>query len=376
MLMLSVFLTLMLAGSLIYALLTIIAAAAYRRVTPPLLRTHVPISVLKPLSGVDEGLEANLRSFFAQQYAEFEILFAVHHAADPAVALVEKLRHEFPAVPTQLIVSGAPPYPNAKVYSLDRMLQAARHEIAVMGDSDVRVSPHLLETMAGEFQDEHVGLITCPYRAVAGRSLWSRMEAIFMNTEFLGGVLVARLLNGMDFALGPTIAVRKSALVKIGGFDFLKDYLAEDFVMGNRVAASGWRVLLSSEVIEHRIGSEHFTPNLRHRLRWQRSTRRSRPLGYIGQVFTNPFAVGLIVWAILPAWWPALLATTLLRAVSAWAQAGWVLHDPLARRYWWAVLPQDIWNFLVWIAGFFGNTVVWRGRTYYVARDGRFELKQ
>ncbi|HXI43414.1 MAG TPA: bacteriohopanetetrol glucosamine biosynthesis glycosyltransferase HpnI [Bryobacteraceae bacterium] len=373
---LSVFLILMVAGALVYALLTIIAAAAYRRVSPPPLRDHIPISILKPLSGVDEGLEANLRSFFAQQYAEFEILFAVHDAADPAVALVEKLRREFPAVPTQLIVSGDPPYPNAKVYSLDRMLEAARHEIVVMGDSDVRVSPRLLETLAREYHDERVGLITCPYRAVAGRSVWSRMEAVFMNTEFLGGVLVARLLNGMDFALGPTIAVRKRALAQIGGFDFLKDYLAEDFVMGNRVAASGWRVLLSSEVIEHRIGSEKFAPNLSHRLRWLRSTRRSRPLGYIGQVFTNPFAVGLIVWAIEPAWWPALLATAMARAVSAWAQAGWVLHDPLTRRYWWAVLPQDIWNFLIWVAGFFGNTVVWRGRTYYLARDGRFEPKQ
>lgn len=372
----SLFLMLMVAGALVYALLTIVAAAAYRRVSPPPLRHRVPISILKPLSGVDEGLEANLRSFFAQQYGEFEILFAVHDAADPAIALVEKLRREFPAVPTQLIVSGDPPYPNAKVYSLDRMLQAARHEIVVMGDSDVRVSPRLLETLAREFQDERVGLITCPYRAVAGRSFWSEMEAVFINTEFLGGVLVARLLNGMDFALGPTIAVRKSVLSQIGGFDFLKDYLAEDFVMGNRVAASGWRVLLSSDVIEHRIGSEKFAPNLRHRLRWLRSTRRSRPLGYIGQVFTNPFAVGLIVWAILPAWWPALLATVLGRAASAWAQAGWMLHDPLTRRYWWAVLPQDVWNFLIWVTGFFGNTVVWRGRTYYVARDGRFELKQ
>ena len=373
--LLSVFLMMMVAGALVYALLTIIAAAAYRRVSPPPLRDRVPISILKPLAGVDEGLEANLRSFFAQHYGEFEILFAVHDDADPAIALVEKLRREFPAVPTRLIVSGDPPYPNAKVYSLDLMLQAARHEIVVMGDSDVRVSPRLLETLAREFQAERVGLITCPYRAVAGPSLWSEMEALFMNTEFLGGVLVARLLNGMDFALGPTIAVRKCALAQIGGFDFLKDYLAEDFVMGNRVAASGWHVLLSSEVIEHRIGSEKFGSNLSHRLRWLRSTRRSRPLGYIGQVFTNPFAVGLIVWAIVPAWWPALLATALVRAASAWAQAGWVLHDPLTRRYWWAVLPQDVWNFLIWVAGFFGNTVVWRGRTYYVARDGRFELK-
>jgi len=145
--------------------------------------------------------------------------------------------------------------------------------------------------------------------------------------------------------------------------------------MGNRVAAKGWRVLLSSEIIEHRIGSQNFASNLRHRLRWLRSTRRSRPLGYIGQVFTNPFAIGLVVWAILPGWWPALVTAAVLRAVSGWAQAWWVLQDPLVKTCWWAVPLQDIWSFLLWIAGFFGNTVVWRGRSYYLAPDGRFELK-
>src|SRR5262249_28765447 len=153
-------------------------------------------------------------------------------AEDSAVAVIERLRRKFPLVSAQLLVTGDPPYPNAKVFSLDLMLRTARHELVVMTDSDVRVSPRLLETAAREFADDRVGLITCPYRAVAGRSVWSRLEAIFMNTEFLGGVLVARMLNGMDFALGPTLAVRKSVLAQIGGFEFLKDYLAEDFVLG------------------------------------------------------------------------------------------------------------------------------------------------
>lgn len=372
----STILGVLVAGSFVYSLLTIVAARGYLRARPPELERSAPVSILKPLTGVDEGLEENLRSFFVQQYGEFEILFAVHRADDPAVAVVEKLQKEFPAVPARLMVTGEPAYPNAKVFSLDLMLRAAHHDIVLMSDSDVRVSPRLVEVAAREFQDERVGLITCPYRAIGGRTLWSRLEAMFMNTEFLGGLLVARLLNGVDFALGPTIAARKSALEAIGGFNFLKDYLAEDFVMGNRVAASGWRVLLSSQIIEHRIGSQKFAANLRHRLRWLRSTRRSRPLGYIGQVFTNPLALGLVACAILPGWWPALVVAAVLRAASAWAQAWWVLRDPFTRRYWWVVPVQDLWSFLLWIAGFFGNTVVWRGRTYYVARDGKFELKQ
>ena len=376
MIVLTVILAALVAGVLVYEVLTIAAAWSYRRARPPELTSAVPISVLKPLKGVDEGLEENLRSFFTQQYSAFEILFAVQDGADPAVEIAEKLRREFPAVPARLIITGEPPYPNAKVFSLDQMWRAAAHELVVMGDSDVRVSPRLLEVVAREFQDERVGLITCPYCAIAGRSFWTRLEAIFMNTEFLGGILVARMLNGMDFALGPTIAARKRAIDQIGGFDFLKDYLAEDFVMGNRVAASGARVVLSSEVIEHRIGSEKFAANLSHRLRWLRSTRRSRPWGYVGQVFTNPLPVALIAWAIMPGWWPAAIVTAVLRGVSTWAQAWWILRDPFLKRYWWIVPLQDIWSFLLWIAGFFGNTVSWRGRTYYVAPDGKFELKR
>jgi len=375
MIVLGAVLLLLLAGSLVYAVITIVAAWLYLKQRPGELRQPAPISVLRPLSGMDDGLEENLRSLFTQQYGAFELLFAVHHEGDPAAAVVEKLRLEFPSVSTQLLVSGDPPYPNAKVFSLDRMLQAARHELLVMTDSDVRVSPHLLETLAREFQDAGVALITCPYRGIAGPSVWNRLEAIFMNTEFLGGILVARMLNGMDFALGPTLGVRKSALAQIGGFEFLKDYLAEDFVMGNRIAASGARVLLSSEVIEHRIGSQRFAANLRHRMRWLRSTRRSRPLGYIGQVFTNPLPLALLVWAAVPGWWAAVVITVAVRAASAWAQAWWVLRDPRVSRYWWVIPLQDVWSFLLWCAGFFGNTVVWRGRTYYVARDGRFEFR-
>jgi len=375
MIVVTVVLLLLVVGSLVYSALTVAAARNYLGTRPPDLEDFVPISVLKPLKGADEGLEENLRSFFAQKYPDFEILFAVNDAEDPAAPVVEKLRHEFPDIPAQLVVTGLPPYPNAKVFSLDRMLKAARHDLIVMGDSDVRVSPRFLETIAREMQDQRVGLITCPYRAVPGNSVWSRLEAIFINTEFLGGVLVARFLNGMDFALGPALAVRRTWLDQIGGFDFLKDFLAEDFIIGNRLAALGAQVVLSSEVIEHRIGSQGFRENTRHRLRWLRSTRRSRPWGYVGQVFTNPLPLALLLWAAAPVWGMAVLVTAVFRAASAWAQAGWVLRDPLTKTWWWLVPVQDLYAFLLWIAGFFGNTVVWRGRTYYVARDGRFELK-
>jgi len=374
--MLAFILMVLVAGSLVYCVLIVIAARRYKAVIPPEAGWMPPISVLKPLAGVDEGLAENLRSFFEQEYPQFELIFAVRDSHDPAVAVVDELRREFPDVPAQLIVTGEPPYPNAKVYSLDRMVQQARHELLVMSDSDIRVTRDMLQTISAEFQDDDVALATCPYRAVPGASPWSTLEAIGLNTEFLGGVLVARLLDGMKFAIGPTIAARRKALERIGGFDRLKDYLAEDFVMGKLVAESGGGVILSSYVIEHRIGSQEFTANLRHRLRWNRSTRRSRPWGYIGQVFTNPLPLALLLVAVQPGWARMLAVTLLFRAASVLAVAAWVLRDPLTRRLWWIVPAQDIASFLMWLGGFFGNRITWRGRKYYLEPDGTFELEE
>jgi ceramide glucosyltransferase len=339
-------------------------------------RAAPPITVLKPLSGADEGLEDNLRSFFEQDYpGRFELLFAVRSPADAALPIVEKLREEYPERGACLLVTGEPPYPNAKVFSLDSMLAEARYDLLVMSDSDIRVQPDMLCQVAAEFQQPGVDIATCPYRAVPGSSFWSAIEAIGMNTEFLGGVLVARMLEGMKFAVGPTIVARRRALAAIGGFPRLKDYLAEDFVMGKFAAEIGLGVTLSRCVVEHRIGTSAFQPNAAHRLRWCRSTRRSRPDGYVGQVFTNPLPIALLLWAARPEWWPAVLATAVFRAAAAYAVAGWVLHDrALCGRRWWLIPLEDIAGFLFWIAGFWGNTIEWRGRRYWLRPDGRFEL--
>lgn len=369
---LAILLAALLAGSLVYCLLIVIAARSYLAQKQPPATVHLPISVLKPLSGLDEGFEANLRSFFEQDHPEFELLFAVREEHDPAAAVIRELQAEYPDCPSQLIVTGAPPYPNAKVFSLDRMLAAARYDLLVMSDSDIRVEPGFLASIAAEFADERIALATCPYRAIAGDSIWSTLEAEGMNTEFLAGLLVARMMEGVKFAVGPTLAARRSVLAAIGGFNVLKDYLAEDFVMGKFAAEKGFGVILSRSIVEHRIGSETWKANASHRIRWVRSTRRSRPLGYLGQVFTYPLPVALLACALFPSWWPALAITAVVRAAAAWSTAAWILRT----RPHWLLLPlQDVLSFLFWLAGFFGNTIIWRGRRYYLYTDGRFELR-
>lgn len=371
-----------LAGSLVYCVMSMVAVARYRKAasaSSPALAS-VPISILKPIHGLDDGLEANLRSFFSQDYRgpdaepHFEILFATRDTRDPAIAVVEKLRAEFPHVPARLLITGEPPYANAKVFSLDTMQRAATYDLLAMADSDVRVDPAFLRTVAADFADPQLGLATCPYRAIAGPSIWSFLEALHMNTEFLGGVLTARMLEGVKFALGPTIIARKSVIQDIGGFDELKDFLAEDFVMGNRAAERGHGVIVSQYVVEHRIGTQDFRHSMAHRIRWGRSTRRSRPAGYFGEVFLRPLTLALILVLLAPWAWPALPATLALRYLQAEIMRQTVAATFTAKH--WLLLPiQDLLSFVLWVAGFFGNSITWRGRRYRLEKDGRFTLE-
>ncbi len=360
-----------LCGSLVYSCMQMVAARKYLSVPPPTPQTAAePISILKPLAGLDLDLESNLRTFFEQNYPSFEILFAVRSEDDRAVEVVSRLQQEYPNVASRLVITGEPPYPNAKVFSLELMLKAAKNDLVVMSDSDIRVTPFLLRTVGAEFQDARLGVATCPYRAVPGASFWSRLEATGMNTDFWGGALVARMLEGMRFAVGPTTVARRDVLQSIGGFARLKDYLAEDFVMGQFAAEAGHGVILSSYVVEHHIGSSTFSENIAHRLRWARSTRRSRPAGYIGQFFTMPLPLGLMVCAFAPAWWPILPLVLAVRALAAYTVSERVLRARLN----WMLLPiEDLMGFFFWIAGFFGNTITWRGHSYRLYSDGRFE---
>lgn len=363
------------AGSIVYCAIVIVGARRYRAVRPGPLPKAGPISILKPLAGLDLGLESNLRTFFEQNYpGEFEILFAVREATDPAVPVVLRLQAEHPHIASTLIATGEPPYPNAKVWSLQQMTAIARHSLLAMSDSDIRVTPDFLATLAAEFQDPALHVTTCPYRAVPGEAFFSRLEAIGMNTEFLSGILAARLLEGMKFAVGPTIVARRSALEAIGGWDRVKDYLAEDFVLGQFAAQAGLGVGLSSYVIEHHIGSSPWLANFAHRLRWCRSTRRSRPAGYVGQLFTNPTPLLLLLLLAAPAWWPLCVLAAVARGVMAWEVSQQTLKDPLCRQRWYWIPLEDLLSFAFWCAGFFGNTITWRGRRYYLLRDGRFRL--
>jgi ceramide glucosyltransferase len=363
----------LLAGSSVYCVLAMIAAARYLRSAAPLLRDWPPVSVLRPLFGAQDNTEANLRSIFEQRYPDFEVLLSIHEESDPAAEIARRVMAAYPRIPARLIVAGPSPFPNAKVWSLRALLPEARHETVVMTDSDVRIGPDGFRTMTAELGQTGVALVTCPYRAAGGPRFWSRMEALGLNTEFLGGILTARMLNGVDFAIGCTLATRRAELAAIGGLENLQRYLAEDFMMGSLVRRSGKTVVLSRCIIEHHIGNDGFLKNWKHRLRWARSTRRSRRIGYVSELFTKTTALAVILLIVAPGAWGFALLALLLRAGAQWATGIRVLGDPLIARYWWLLPIEDIASFVTWVLGFFGKTIVWRGRKLVLARDGSFE---
>ncbi len=364
---------LILLGCWVYCLLAIAGAVMHARSRrTPDCKEQTAISVLKPLAGKDEGLEENLRSFFEQDYSNYELLFAVRQEDDAAVPIVRRLMRRYPLVQSKLIFTGEPPYPHAKVFSLQNMFDESQHELVVMSDSDVRVGPDFCWKLAAEFADARLGLVTCPYRAVAGEGIWSRLEAIGMNTDFHAGVFTAVMMEGTKFAVGPTIVARRKVLGALGGIERVKDYLSsEDFMLGRIAAELGFMVRLSPYVVEHRIGSEGMKANFSHRLRWARTTRRSRPLGYIGQFFTHSLPVTVLMCLLSPECWHLLSVSILFRIITAWTVSERTLRVNVP----WLLLPvQDFVSFAFWIAGFFGNSIQWRGQRYVLNRDGTVEL--
>lgn len=365
--------------STIYAVLVGLAAlrfAARRR--RPDSAFCPPVSLLKPLHGYEPHLEAHLETFFQQNYPRYELLFCVRNAQDEALQAARRVAARYPHIPSKFLVSGEPPCANAKVWSLECMGEAAKYEIFVISDSDVSVTPDYLRKVIAPFANDRIGLVTCLYRGVAGgggsgwSSLWSRLEAVGMSVEMASGVLVAEMLEGMKFALGPTMAVRRSCVERFGGFDALGSYHSDDFALGNLVAARGSEVVLSTHVVEHHILNASFLPSIRHNIRWMRSTRFSRPKGHLGTSLTFSMPYALIAAAVALTWRRPLLAGVLFlwglatRLQLSLFTGAWIVGDPKRIQSLLLYPLRDLFGFFYWAASYFGNGVRWRGEAYKV----------
>ena len=333
-----------------------------------------PVSILKPLKGADLEMYECLRSHCAFNYEQYEILFGVNDPNDPAVAVVERLVHEFPNHDIRLLhcetVLGA----NGKVSALAQMARLAKHGFLLVNDSDIRVQPEYLRTVITELQRPNFGLVTCLYRGVRAGTLPSRLESLGLSTDFGAGVLVARQVEGgLRFGLGSTLALRKSDLEAIGGFESIVDYLADDYELGRRIAERNLKVELSESIVETFLPAYDFPGFLAHQLRWARTIRTSRPAGYAGLLltFTLPWAALTVLVARGATWsWEIFAAALLARVAMAVVTGRLVLQDKEVLRSLWCLPVRDFVAFGIWLAGLAGNTVWWRGELFKL-RNGK-----
>ncbi len=334
-----------------------------------------PLSLLKPLCGLEPDLENNLRSFFEQDYPEYEILFAAREEADPALPLARKLIKDFPGIASRILVTGDSPYANAKVYSMEKLAETARFDLLIVTDSDVSADPNYLKSMARAFDRGNTGAVTSLYRGVGGADLWSKLEAFGMSTEFMAGVVVAEFLEGMKFTIGPSMGITRRCLEQIGGFPALAEYLADDFVLGEKAAAAGYEVALSAHAVDHHAYSTGFVRSFQHRLRWNRSSRFSRPTGYWGQGFTYALPWALLFFLCFPTLWTLTLLSVslLLRIGLAYLLGSKLLGDRTVTRRMFLIPLQDLLSFATWLGGLFGREISWRNQRYQLLPGGRFK---
>jgi ceramide glucosyltransferase len=371
-------------SSSIFLLLVLIASARFKKRADAARRSILndaddlpAVTILKPVHGMEERLEQNLESFFQQDYPNVEIIIGARSADDPAVALAERLRLRYPQVKSSIVLSGPPTWPNAKVFTLNQMIVLSRNDFFVISDSDVRVERDFLRNVIPPLFDQKLGLVTCLYRGDPAADFWSLLEALGMSVEMPSGVVVADMLEGIRFALGPAVAFRRDALDAIGGIAATADYYSDDYVLGNKIWEAGYKVIFSHHFVYHVLTPRPILRTLGDQLRWMKSTRHSRPWGHLGTglTFAMPFGVlGFVAAAALGNWRLAVivLAIAFLNRVIQAVAVGWgLLRDPRALRLCWLYPLRDFQGFVVWAASYLSREFFWRGELYRFTAGGK-----
>jgi ceramide glucosyltransferase len=351
-----------------YLLATIAAWRFFRRVRAQSVPDFTPpVSILKPVRGVDSGSYENFTSFCRQDYPDYEILFAVQDASDHAMPVIQRVIADFPKQRIRVISGAEQIGTNRKVNSLVRLAAEARYEILVLSDGDVRVAPRYLREVVAPFSDAQTGAVTCFYRGIAEDRFTAELEAIGAPSDFFAGVVMAEWLEGISFALGASVATTKQWMAKIGGFASLANVLADDYELGFRIAKAGGRVVLSREAVWTMYPGRSARSFWDHQMRWARTVRFCRPWSYASLLFTQGLPWAVLAAMVAPARWMAaayLLAYLALRFVMAWTVGVWGVDDPVLRRKFWLIPPRDAIHFLVWIASFASNRIIWGGVEY------------
>jgi ceramide glucosyltransferase len=356
-----------------YQLVQMLAARRFlRRASRPAGEHRPPVTVLKPLKGPGFELAGNLESFCRQDYPDYEIVFGVEDATDPAIEVVRSLKRRFPHRHITLSV-GREHGANRKIASLVHMMRQARHDVLVLSDADIRVRPDYLRTLVAPLADPAVGLTTCLYRGRATLGLPSVIESLFINTDFLPMVMMAQWVQRFRYAYGASMAFRRAALQQIGGFEALRNHLADDYQLGARLAEAGWQLMLLPYMVDTVLDTRTMGDVWRHQLRWARTYRVCQPFNWFATL-----VIHTMFWGVLSVLatggavigWLALAIALATRGGSLRVILAW-FGDVETPRYLWLVPLKDLAYSTVWVASWLGRDVEWSGQRLRVLPDGR-----
>jgi len=333
------------------------------------------ITVLKPLKGLDNNIIGSLRSWLTQDYpTPIQVLFGVASPDDPACAIVRQLLQEHPNADAALVICPESLGVNGKVSSLIQLQRGAKHDLIIVSDADVLVPSDFLLNVVAPLRDTEVGLVNCFYRLANPATLALRWEAVAINADFWSQVLQGASLEPLDFALGAVMVTRRAQLEKIGGFEALADYLADDFQLGNRIVrVAGKRIAICPVVVDCLSPPMGWHEVWEHQLRWARTIRACKPLPYAASILGNAMLWPMLLLAVQPVKWSLILfaGALLIRMVTAQNLQKRLGPVPGQGRYWWLVPVKDVLQFALWIGAFAGGDIIWRGKRYRLQRDGR-----
>jgi ceramide glucosyltransferase len=332
------------------------------------------ISVLKPLHGAEPGLYENLRTFAEQDYPAIEIVLGVNDPADSALPVVRDLIRDLPGRDIVLVVDPRANGSNLKVANLENMIEAARHDILVLADSDMRVDRRYLAAVTAPLHIPLNGIVTCLYKGVSTGGKWSELGALHINFGFLPSALLAKALGLGGGCFGATIALRRETLDRIGGLTRLRDELADDHRIGDEVRALGLAVVLSPYIVEARVSEPSFASLWQHELRWARTVRAVAPAGYAGSVLAHPVVIAALGAAVAGFGLTSCIFLV-ISCVLRWAAARVIANAlGLPRPKLWLLPLRDALSFAVFVASFFGRTVFWRDQAFRVEASGRMTV--
>jgi ceramide glucosyltransferase len=357
----------------IYYLIALFSSWRFFRQAPVRTMHAPPVSILKPIRGIDPGAYDNFASLCRQDYPEYEILFCVNRRDDPVLPVIEQLARDFPERQIRILYGTESTALNDKVAKLVRLAREAKNEVLVMGDSDVRVHPDYLRSVVAPLANPHVGAVTCFYMPVDNQSLAENLQAIGMVSDFYAGILVAWQLDGVKFALGPTIVTTRAHLAEFGGLQTIENGPGDDLLVGRLIAERGHQVVLLPYLVWKLAGYQSVSDLMDKRLRWMVVMRHMRPWGHIGLVATQGLPWSLAAIAIHPSLPVAVgyLGVYLcLRAAMAWSIGVRGLRQSRVWKELFLIPVWDAFAFLIWLASFFKKSIRWRDGEYYI-RNGK-----